>query len=34
VISASNEGGHNGTWVDLLDLIKWLRANRPELLAE
>ncbi len=27
-----NEGGHNGTAVDLLDVIAWVKANRPELL--
>jgi len=32
VIKAMNEGGHNWTEVDLLDLIAWLKANRPELL--
>lgn len=31
-IQALNEAGHNGTEVDLLDLIAWLKANRPELL--
>lgn len=33
VILAKNEGGHNSTEVDLLELIAWLRANRPDLLA-
>ena len=32
-VQAMNEGGHNSTSIDLLDLIQWLRANRPELLA-
>lgn len=32
VISALNESGHNSTQVDLLDLIKWLRESRPDLL--
>ena len=32
VVSATNEGGHNSTSIDLLDLIAWLRANRPDLL--
>lgn len=32
VIVAYNEGGFNCTEVDLLDLIDWLKANRPELL--
>jgi hypothetical protein len=33
VVVALNEGGYNRTEVDLLDLIDWLRANRPDLLA-
>lgn len=33
VIKAVNEGGYNSTHVDLLDLITWLKQNRPELLA-
>ncbi|HUW08737.1 MAG TPA: hypothetical protein VM537_03365 [Anaerolineae bacterium] len=32
VIEATNEGGCNGTQVDLLDLIAWLKAHKPELL--
>lgn len=32
VIKAYNEGGYNCTLVDLLDLIAWLKANKPELL--
>jgi hypothetical protein len=32
VIEAINEGGHNSTEVDLLQLIQWLKINRPELL--
>ena len=31
-IVAMNEGGHNCTAVDLLDLLAWLKTNRPELL--
>ena len=31
-ISALNEGGHNCTEVDLLEVIAWVKANRPELL--
>lgn len=27
-IVAANEGGFNSTWVDLLDLVGWLSANR------
>lgn len=30
---AYNEGGHNSTLVDLLDVIAWARTNRPELLV-
>lgn len=33
VIQALNEGGHNSTEIDLVQLIKWLRANHPELLV-
>lgn len=32
VVVALNEGGHNGTRVDLVDLLDWLRRNRPDLL--
>lgn len=32
VIEARNEGGFNGVEVDLLDLLKWLRENRIDLL--
>ena len=32
VISAENEGGHNQTHVDLLDLLRWVKANHPDLL--
>lgn len=32
-VHALNEGGHNSTSIDLLDLIRWLRDNRPELLT-
>src|SRR5882724_6631271 len=32
VIAALNEAGCNGVDIDVLDLIEWLRANRPELL--
>ena len=33
-IQAYNESGYNSTQVDLLDLIKWLRNNYPELLNQ
>lgn len=32
VIRATNEGGHDCTEVDVVQLIAWLRANRPDLL--
>ena len=32
-VRALNEAGHNCTEVDLLDLIAWVKANRPELLS-
>ena len=32
VIEADNEAGHNGTEVDLVDVLDWVRANRPDLL--
>lgn len=31
-VMAANENGHNGTSVDLLDLVAWLKTHRPELL--
>lgn len=34
IISASNEGGYNGTEVDLLDLLTWLDKHRDLLTAE
>ena len=34
VIDALNEGGYNGTEVDLLDVLKWVKENMPELLEE
>jgi len=33
VVCASNEGGMNGTEVDLFDLLGWLARHRPDLLA-
>lgn len=27
-----NEGGHNGTTIDIRELVSWLRTNRPDLL--
>ena len=32
IVSAYNEGGFNGTSIDLLQLLAWLRANRPDLI--
>lgn len=32
-VRALNESGENSTSIDLLDLIRWLRAHRPDLLA-
>lgn len=32
-VRALNQGGHDATQVDILDLIRWLREHRPELLA-
>lgn len=32
VIKAINEGGYNCTLVDLIDLIDWIKKNRPELI--
>jgi hypothetical protein len=34
VIKALNEGGCNSTEVDLLDVLSWVKANRPELLKD
>jgi hypothetical protein len=31
IIRAENEGGFNITLVDLLDVLKWVKAHRPEL---
>lgn len=31
-VTALNEAGYNRTDVDIVDLIRWLKANRPELL--
>ena len=33
VIMAVNQGGFDSTSVDVINLIAWLRANRPELLT-
>lgn len=33
VIEAYNEGGYNFTQVDLLDVVDWVKRNRPELLG-
>ena len=34
IVRAYNEGGHNCTEVDILDLVDWLRKNKPDLLQE
>ncbi len=34
IIRASNEGGYNGTNVDLLDVIAWIKEHQPELLED
>jgi len=33
VVAALNEGGCNGTDVDLLDILSWVKSNMPELIA-
>jgi hypothetical protein len=33
IVSAYNEGGFNGTSIDLLQLLAWLRANQPDLMS-
>jgi len=33
VIQALNEAGHNCTEVDLLEVLAWVKANRPDLMA-
>jgi hypothetical protein len=33
VVRAVNEGGHNSTEVDVLQLIAWLKLRRPDLLS-
>ena len=33
VIVAYNEAGYNSTEVDLLDVIEWVKNNRPELIT-
>ena len=32
IVKALNEGGYNWTQVDLIDLIEWIKINKPELL--
>jgi hypothetical protein len=31
-VEATNEGGYNGTSIDLLDLLNWVLKNKPELI--
>jgi len=33
VIKALNEGGYNCTEVDLLEVLAWVKAHRPDLMA-
>jgi hypothetical protein len=33
VIKAMNEAGNNCTEVDLLEVLSWVKANRPDLMA-
>ena len=33
IIQALNEGGNNGTRVDLIDVINWVVSNRPDLIT-
>jgi TATA-binding protein-associated factor Taf7 len=33
VIVAYNEAGYNSTYVDLIDVLDWVREHRPELLV-
>ena len=32
VIVASNEAGYSGTFVDLIQVLDWVRVNKPELI--
>lgn len=32
VIAATNEGGHNGVEIDAVQLVDWIKKNRPDLL--
>ena len=32
VVEAKNEGGYNRTQIDFIELVNWIKANRPELL--
>lgn len=33
IIQALNEGGNNGTKVDLIDIVNWVVCNRPDLIT-
>lgn len=33
VVAAVNEGGHNCTEVDLVELLAWVKTHRPDLLV-
>jgi hypothetical protein len=32
LLVAFNEGGHNNVRIDLVDIIEWVKKNKPELL--
>lgn len=34
VIEAYNEGGNNATYVDILDVLRWVKHHKPELLDQ
>ena len=33
IIQALNEGGNNGTRVNLIDVLNWVACNRPDLIT-
>ncbi|MFM7011996.1 MAG: hypothetical protein ACKO0Z_22145 [Betaproteobacteria bacterium] len=33
VLCATNQGGFDGVAIDLLELVAWLKKNKPELLS-
>ena len=34
IVRALNEAGYNCTEIDLLQLLEWVKANRPDLMAQ